>query len=195
MTDRTVEFLPHLERFLAGRTAVRLDEPGAARAAVAIVVTREAQASILLVKRKERSGDPWSGHAAFPGGYSEKTDDSPESTAERETLEETGLELARQGRRLGRLDDVYPRSIYLPRIIVTPVVFSVPSRLDVRPTDEIDRAVWVEASELFSPANRAPFVLDMPTGKREFPSIRVAGLTVWGLTERILDQIVSIYQQ
>ncbi len=195
MTDRTVDFLLRLERFLAGRSAVRLDEPGASRAAVAIVVTREPDASILLVKRKERAGDPWSGHAAFPGGYSEQADDSPEATAERETLEETGLELARLGHRLGRLDDVYPRSVFLPRIVVTPVVFSVAERLAVRPMEEIERAVWVRASELFDPANRAPFVLDLPAGKREFPSIRVAGLTVWGLTERILDQIVSIYQQ
>lgn len=191
MTPTVPEFLPRLLAALERHAAVPLHEEGASHAAVAVVVTAaEADASILFVKRRERAGDPWSGHAAFPGGYREPTDESSAATAERETREETGLDLAREGRRLGQLDDIYPKSVYLPRIIVTPVVFSVPTRLEVSPSEEIERAVWVRALELFDPANRRPLVISLPGGvSREFESIHVEGLVIWGLTERILAQL------
>ena len=185
----TVEFLPRLRAALKRRAPVPLEEEGASHAAVAVVVTEEAEASILFVKRRERAGDPWSGHAAFPGGHREPTDDSSAATAERETREETGLDLARVGRRLGQLDDIYPKSVYLPRIIVTPVVFSLPARLKVSPSEEIERAIWVHVRELLDPANRRPLVLSLPAGTCEFESIHVAGLAIWGLTERILAQL------
>jgi hypothetical protein len=43
---------------------------GPGRAAVAIIVreANDAQPEILLIRRAERSSDPWSGHMAFPGG-------------------------------------------------------------------------------------------------------------------------------
>jgi len=189
VTPKVPLFVPRLSAALERRTPERLEEEGASRAAVAVVVTEDTDASILFVKRRERSGDPWSGHAAFPGGYSEPTDESPTATAERETREETGLDLAREGRRLGQLDDIYPRSVYLPRIIVTPVAFAVPGRLKVSPSEEIERAVWVRVADLLDPANRKPLVLTMPAGTREFDAIHVEGLVVWGLTERILAQL------
>jgi 8-oxo-dGTP pyrophosphatase MutT (NUDIX family) len=183
-------FLARLTGALAKRERVALDEAAARHAAVAVVLTREQDASILFVKRREYPGDPWSGHIAFPGGHAEPGE-SPATTAERETREETGLALSEVGRPLGLLDDVYPRSVYLPRIIVTPVVFSVPSRLEVRPSEEIEREVWVNVADVFDPANRKPLVLDLPAGRREFESIHVAGLVIWGLTERILNQIAT----
>lgn len=187
-------FLARLSDALQRREPVALEEEGARHAAVAVVVTREEDAAMLFVKRRERSGDPWSGHIAFPGGHAQPGE-APATTAERETLEETGLALGRVGRPLGRLDDVYPRSVYLPKIIVTPVVFAVPSRLEVRPSEEIERAVWVQSRDVFDPANRKPFVLSRPAGKREFESIHVAGLVIWGLTERILSQIATVIGQ
>jgi 8-oxo-dGTP pyrophosphatase MutT (NUDIX family) len=183
-------FLAKLTDALQRREPKALEEEGARHAAVAVVVTQEQDAALLFVKRRERSGDPWSGHIAFPGGHAEPGE-SPSTTAERETLEETGLALGRVGRLLGRLDDVYPRSVYLPKIIVTPVVYAVPSRLEVRPSEEIERAVWVEAGDVFDPANRKPFELRRPSGKFDFESIHVAGLVIWGLTERILGQIAT----
>ena len=95
------EFLPLLRAALARHVPALLEEEGASHAAVAVVVTEEPEGSILFVKRRERAGDPWSGHAAFPGGHHSGTDDSPAATAERETEEETGLALAREGR-IGR---------------------------------------------------------------------------------------------
>jgi 8-oxo-dGTP pyrophosphatase MutT (NUDIX family) len=161
---------------------------------VAIIVTAEAEPALLLVKRQERAGDPWSGHAAFPGGFCSAVDRGVAATAERETEEETGLALASVGERLGQLDDIYPRSVHLPKVIVTPCVFAVPGRLPVAPTAEVERALWVPVSELVTSANRRPFVLELPGGRREFESIHVESLMIWGLTERIIAQLVTLIQ-
>ena len=193
MTPSDPSFVRRLTAALEGRTPRALDEPGARRAAVAVVFADEPDPSLLLVKRREREGDPWSGHVAFPGGHAEPGE-SAVTAAIRETLEETGLALERVARRLGQLDDVYPRSVYLPKIVVTPVVFTVPGRLDAKPSNEIERALWVPVRDLFDAANRKPYVLDRPLGRREFESIHVAGLVVWGLTGRILQQIANLYQ-
>src|SRR5262245_33353929 len=41
---------------------------GKRRAAVAIVLHDEPAPRVLLMKRAERAGDPWSGHISLPGG-------------------------------------------------------------------------------------------------------------------------------
>jgi 8-oxo-dGTP pyrophosphatase MutT (NUDIX family) len=192
VTPLTPPFLPRLRDAISRRTRATLAEEGAQRAAVALVVTEEAEPALLFVKRRERAGDPWSGHVAFPGGYRSAADESAAATAARETEEETGLPLATAGQRVGDLDDIYPRSIYLPRVIVTPVVFAVPARLEVRPSEEVERAVWVGVRELLDPGNRRPFRIELPLGPREFDSIEVAGLVIWGLTERVIQQVVNI---
>lgn len=160
-------------------------------AAVAVVVTREPEPALLFVKRQERVGDPWSGHMAFPGGF-QAAGETPEETARRETEEETGLPLARIGEPLGRLDEVFPRSVYLPRVVVTPVVFTVHGRPPVEARAEVDQAVWLPASAIFAQENRQPLVLDLPAGQRTFDSITVGGFVIWGLTERVLAQLHNI---
>lgn len=162
---------------------------------MAVVVTSEPDPALLFVKRRERTGDPWSGHAAFPGGYRSPGDTSPVATAERETEEETGLALARQGTRLGMLDDIYPRSVYLPKVIVTPCVFTVPGRLPVEPSVEIERALWVPAASVFDPGNRRPLQVPLPAGPMEFDSIHVSGLVIWGLTERVLGHLAGLLSE
>jgi 8-oxo-dGTP pyrophosphatase MutT (NUDIX family) len=181
-----------LRAALSRREPVTIDEVDARRAAVAVVVAAGPAPALLFVKRLERDADPWSGHAAFPGGFQSHPGETPFETAQRETEEETGLVLSADSR-LGRLDDVYPRSVLLPKVIVTPCVFSVPTQLPVRPVGEIAEALWVPVSEVFSRSNRKPFLLTLPTGDREFESIHVGGLVIWGLTERILQQIVTLF--
>jgi len=194
VTDLSADFVGRLRAGLARRVAATLDDGEAQRAAVAIVVAAGSEPGLLLVKRQERAGDPWSGHAAFPGGFRSPGDRDASATAERETEEETGLPLGRVGERLGQLDDVYPRSIHLPRVIVTPCVFAVPARLPVAPTHEVERALWVPVAELVSAANRHPLVLDLVGERREFESIHVESLVIWGLTERIIGQFVNLIQ-
>jgi 8-oxo-dGTP pyrophosphatase MutT (NUDIX family) len=192
VTPGTGSFVQQLRETLRRRAPATLDDEAAQRAAVAIVVTDEVDPALLLVKRRERAGDPWSGHAALPGGFQSAADADAAFTAERETEEETGLALAATGERLGALDDVYPRSVYLPRVIVTPWCFSVPGRIDVTPSAEIERALWVPIRDIAAPENRRPYSLDLAAGRREFDSIRVETLVVWGLTERVIAQLLTV---
>ncbi|KAI8969655.1 hypothetical protein BDB01DRAFT_687733, partial [Pilobolus umbonatus] len=65
----------------------------------------EGEAELLFMRRATRIGDRWSGHVAFPGGKNEKQETDRE-TAEREVLEEIGIDL--NGGAfipIGRLDD------------------------------------------------------------------------------------------
>ncbi|GIS96743.1 MAG: hypothetical protein CM1200mP24_00270 [Gammaproteobacteria bacterium] len=68
--------------------------PVTREAAVAIVLRDSFNLiEILFIKRAKKSGDPWSGDMAFPGGHKENFDQSLAHTAMRETFEETGLQL------------------------------------------------------------------------------------------------------
>ncbi len=186
-------FSERLRGALAGRTAVPVDRPEARRAAVALLVGSEGgAAAILFIQRQRRSGDPWSGQMALPGGFESPTDASLEATARRETAEETGIQLGSDATALGPLDDVSPRTPYLPPIVVRPFVFLVPGRPRAVPGPEVQAAVWLSVDQLFSPRYRRPFRLELPGETREFPSIVIGEYTIWGLTERVLDQLEQL---
>lgn len=189
MTISGSNFAHRLQAELLRRTPATLSDVEAQRAAVAVIVTAEAHPALLFVKRRERAGDPWSGHVAFPGGFVAPSDPSLEATAARETLEETGLVLVAGA--LGRLSDVNPRTVHLPRVIVTPVVFLVSARSPVAASPEVERALWLPVAELQDPASRGSMILDRPDGNRTFPTINAGGLVIWGLTERILSEVLT----
>ncbi len=145
--------------------------------------------AILFIKRKQRAGDPWSGQMALPGGFVSRGDPSLEATARRETAEETGISLEPTGSLLGSLDDVSPRTPYLPPIVVSPFAYRLAGRPDPRPGPEVDAGVWLPVSQLFSSRNRRPFRLTVRDEVRDFPSIVIGDYTIWGLTERVLHQL------
>src|SRR5262245_42493121 len=78
---------------------------GPAAAVAAIFRDRPSGAELFFILRAERSGDPWSGHVAFPGGRRDPRDKTLLETAIRETREEVGIELALD-HLIGRLPDV-----------------------------------------------------------------------------------------
>lgn len=129
---------------------------------------------------------------ALPGGFASRDDASLEATARRETLEETGIVLEEGGSLLGALDDISPRTPFLPPIIVTPHVFLVSAKWPPRPSSEVEAAVWLPVSQLFAAQNRKPFHLTFAGEVREFPSIVVGAYTIWGLTERVLHQLEEL---
>ncbi len=192
MPRESHSFVDRLQQSIAGRNRIAIEEPEARRAAVAIVVTRADDPALLFIKRQIREGDPWSGHVAFPGGFRMGPAESPTDTARRETLEETGLDLAAAGIGVGLLDDVYPRSVLLPKVVVTPCVFMIERRVELKAGPEVDQVVWLPVADLFSPENRKPYTLQLPTGERVFDSIHLGGLVVWGLTERVLQQVAAL---
>jgi 8-oxo-dGTP pyrophosphatase MutT (NUDIX family) len=157
-----------------------------------VLITGDSEPAVLFIKRKERVGDPWSGQMAFPGGFSSAADSSLEATARRETEEETGIVLADAGVLLGVLDDVSPRTPYLPPLVVTPYVFLVAEPLAARPGPEAETAIWLSVRDLFDPGKRKHFGLNLPGEVREFEAIVIGDCTIWGLTERVLQQLKEV---
>src|SRR5204863_9089886 len=120
--------LAAVRRALVGHQPQPAQAPGARPAAVSLVLVEGAEgAELLLIKRAERAGDPWSGQIALPGGRQDPGDADLLATAVRETREETGVDLA-TAERLGILDDLAPRTASLPPVIVRPFVFALPRR-------------------------------------------------------------------
>jgi ADP-ribose pyrophosphatase YjhB (NUDIX family) len=124
---------------------------------------------------------------ALPGGFASPGDDSLATTARRETREETGIALAAGP--AGTLDDVSPRTPYLPPIVVTPYLFLVADRARAAPGAEAEAAIWLRVADLYDPKLRRPFRLEFGGAVREFDSIVVGDYTIWGLTERVLYQL------
>jgi 8-oxo-dGTP pyrophosphatase MutT (NUDIX family) len=145
----------HVERALAAHVPfVFRSRTWVARASVALVLTDGAEgARVLLVRRAERRGDPWSGHLAFPGGVALAGEDSGE-TAVREAREETGLELG-GARRIGRLSDLLTLTHGGTRLlIVSPWVFvqDAPCALQLGP--ELSAVAWSPSPGGGSPRGR-----------------------------------------
>ncbi|HET9948533.1 MAG TPA: CoA pyrophosphatase [Longimicrobiales bacterium] len=164
------------------------------RASVALVLRARDPLEVLLIKRALSERDPWSGHMALPGGRRDSADADLRATALRETLEETGVDLAREGRPLGRLADVSPSSPRLPRLSISPFVFAVGEDVQAEvASGEVERVYWVPLDALRAPENRGVVRIPLPGGARGFPSFRVHGEHVWGLTYRILEQFLGVY--
>ena len=161
------------------------------QAAVALVVRGCVDLQVLLIKRARREGDPWSGHMALPGGRRDPADPSLLHTAVRETREETGVDLDELGGHLGRLVEVRPDSLRLPRISVTPHVFGAHAETPARAaSDEVEAVHWVPLAVLQHPSTLGEVKIPFPEGSRSFPCLRVANNVVWGLTYRILDDFL-----
>jgi 8-oxo-dGTP pyrophosphatase MutT (NUDIX family) len=188
MSDLTLEAIAD---FLHRHRPNRIDEPGAVRAAVAIVLApgTSGDAELLLIKRAERKGDPWSGQMALPGGRHEPGDRILLDTARRETYEETGIGLS-EDQVLGELDDLHPTTRLLPSIIVRPFVFSLPYRPTVQTSDEVTLHLWVSLTVLRAAATRSSISV---RGKRmEVASYALGPYIIWGMTERIIRPLIDL---
>jgi 8-oxo-dGTP pyrophosphatase MutT (NUDIX family) len=184
---------------LAGRpgalAVVGAADPPPRRAAVALVLRVPLGAAgpeLLLVKRAEYPGDPWSGHVAFPGGRAEPGDASPWHTAARETCEETGLDLLAAGRLLGTLDELYPRAPVLPPVVVRPHVAVLGGGGPFVLSGELAAAFWVPLAHFAAPGVSADRAVVARGATLTVPSFAVEAHTVWGMTERILRQFLTL---
>jgi 8-oxo-dGTP pyrophosphatase MutT (NUDIX family) len=183
-----------LIRSLAEHPPVVVDpEPQMRLAAILLALRARAdgEPELLMIKRAEAEGDPWSGHIACPGGRMEPGDRDLAVTAVRETLEETGVDVARDGRLLGHLDDISPRTPVLPPIVIRPYVALVRGDVEIVPSREVAAAFWVPVSALRE--RTAWGIGHVPVGgaMREVSVFQHGEYTVWGLTERVLRQFLA----
>jgi 8-oxo-dGTP pyrophosphatase MutT (NUDIX family) len=175
-----------------GRTVA--DEPGRKWAAIALTfrLGDANEPELLMIKRADHVGDPWSGHVAVPGGRMDPGDADLAFTATRETLEETGIDLARVGRILGTLDDVAPRTPLLPPISIRPFVVAASSQLTVTPSAEVAKWFWVPLSAIRDERAWGTSSVLVRGQPRDELTFSYREHVVWGLTHRVLRQLVSL---
>ncbi|MEX0892708.1 MAG: CoA pyrophosphatase [Gemmatimonadota bacterium] len=162
-------------------------------AGVALVLRPGDGFELLLIKRAEQEGDPWSGHMALPGGRREPGDADLRATAARETREETGIALATRGRFLGPLDEVAPVSRRLPPYVIAPFVAAVPAGTEAIPEPrEVAAALWVPLAALRQDHAVSEILVELGGDTRSFPSLRIGEHEIWGLTHRILTGFLDI---
>ena len=162
-------------------------------AAIALVLRlgEAREPELLMIKRAEYDNDPWSGHVACPGGRAEPGDRDLAHTAMRETWEETGIHLEREGRMLGTLDDVSPRTPVLPPIIIRPFVAAVPSTVEIVPSPEVAAAFWVPLAAIRERSAWGTSTVEVRGMPRDERSFTHGQHIVWGLTERVLRQLIE----
>lgn len=183
-----------LQKTLARRDP-RLIAPDAAaqRAAVALIVrTAPRDLELLFIERPISPSDPWSGHIAFPGGRRNAGEEMLD-TAMRETKEEVGIDLPRNGVLLGRLDDIQPTRGG-PQLAVAAFVFAVPEDTVVRAQPrEVAQTFWVPIPHLADPRSAAEHLHILEHGDpQSFPAVSYKGHVIWGLTYRMLMQFLEI---
>jgi 8-oxo-dGTP pyrophosphatase MutT (NUDIX family) len=171
----------HPARVLAGRR----------RAAVAMVLHEvPAGLDFLFIERARRVGDPWSGHMAFPGGRVDRTDRDERAAAERETLEEVGLDL-RDAEPLGRLDDLHAGVRLVAPLVLSAFVYRIDPRPPLALNHEVREALWVPVDVLLDPARHVGWRY----GPTRLPGVCVGEPdrhVVWGLTHQLLDAFFRV---
>lgn len=173
-----------LERALAARVAVDLEDHRGRRAAVLIVLyDRDGRAHLLLTKRSPHlPSHP--GQVSLPGGAMEPGDADLMHTALRETHEELAIE-PRALRVVGRLDDV---DTIATGFLIRPFVAVAAVPPSPRPADgEVARVIEARVDEVL--ALDAALPADAGYAAVRYP---LDGEDVWGATARILRTFAGV---
>jgi 8-oxo-dGTP pyrophosphatase MutT (NUDIX family) len=186
--------LIHIRRAFEKRPASGGErQTGDGEAAVALLVRPRVSLELLLIRRAEMPGDPWSGHVALPGGRRDAQDGSLLDTACREVEEEVGVPLRRIGAFLGALDEITPSTPLLPPVVISPFVLAVPPATRAAPAPgEVQAAIWVPVDALRESSALSEVRIALPDGTGTFPSLVYDDYVVWGLTYRILRQFLEV---
>ena len=179
-----------LRRTILGRTAYRLEARG--RASVALILRPGLDdVDLLLIRRAERDGDPWSGQMALPGGHRQAEDADDQQTALRETEEEIGLNLAQTGEFLGALDHIRASARgHTIDLVLIPFVYQVGASPRFTPSDEVAEVLWVSLSAIASGKHFIFHPVQIDGRVTLFTGWSVANHIVWGLTYRIISGLL-----
>ena len=178
------------------RPGKKLLRPLMKRSAVALILqVRSGELHILMIKRAEREGDPWSGHMAFPGGRKDPGDANGFACAVRETEEEVGLQLLPEDTCIGRLSEVNAMSRFRGvGMAVTPFVFRLNREVSFEPNYEVAEVVWVPLEFLLEPENRQEMEWTFRGMKINLPCYFYEGRRIWGLSLNMLDELMGLLE-
>lgn len=187
--------IARLESSLASRQPIEVFDPEARRAAVAILIRlgNNAEPEIFFIQRALYEGDPWSGQIAFPGGREEPGDAAPVDTAMRETMEETGIDLRNDGVLAGVLDDIHPRTVHLPAVVVRPFVFLLPEPPEPSLSPEVADSFWVPLTVLLDRSVWRDTTVVAGGMEMSRFAFHHEGFVIWGMTERILSGLLELF--
>ena len=146
------------------------------------VVDQELQ--VLFVKRAKDPTDTWSGQTAFPGGKRELKDFDIKATIMRETFEEIHLNLLEGYLFLGSMEPL--RSVEKPELKILPFVVLQKKEQTIELNGELTEYFWSSLSELDPHKGTAKLRLG------EFPAYNIGKHVIWGLTYRILRNLLSM---
>lgn len=171
-----------------------LDVPATRKAAVAAILREgDGGVELLFIRRAEHPRDPWSGQMGLPGGRVDPGDASPLAAALRETREEIGLDLEVLGRPLGRLSEVRTHLPLgsVPHSVV-PFAFAVDGDPGLSRNEEVQEALWVPLSFLLDRGNRSAFTWVRKGLPLPMPCYTFQGRVIWGLTLKIVDELIEV---
>ena len=156
-----------------------------ANAAVVILLRSTKQGfQVLFVKRAKKSTDPWSGQTALPGGKREPEDRNLKQTIIRETLEETSINLLEGCRFLGEMEQF--TSIQKPDMKITPFVVMQENEQNIKLNNELTEYFWTTLKEIDHNKGTVKF------GAEKFPAYIMGNQKIWGLTYKIVDNLLSL---
>jgi 8-oxo-dGTP pyrophosphatase MutT (NUDIX family) len=155
--------------------------------AVAIIINSNRDgSSVLLIRRRDRPDDPWSGQIAFPGGHKSKEDQTLLQTAIREAAEEVGIDL-NEHRLLGVLPLAHAHTRSMP---VFPYVFELKKDVMTRYNEEVAEGFWVPLESLLRMRAKSSQV-EVEQGRLNVHSYVIKEHVIWGLTFRILNVLLN----
>ena len=158
------------------------------------LVLREVEGDLeaLFIRRAEHEDDPWSGDLAFPGGRIDPTDADGRAAAERETLEEVGLDLT-TGRPIGRISDVLG---FAESIRVSGYVYAIEGDPPLVPNYEVREAFWSPLSHSDDPARQEMRDFTYMDQTSAMPTIRLLedprAPVLWGITYKFMDDFMGV---
>ncbi len=163
-------------------------------AAVAMVLReRKNELEVLIIERAHDVRDPWSGHLAFPGGKRETGDASLRATAERETLEELGLDLGVHAEALGALNQLAARGGRSSGLVVAPYVYLSRGEPRLVPARrEVQDHFWVPLSPLMRGQHRTSISVKRDQQRYSMPGFEVQGRILWGLSYQMLHSLFRV---
>ena len=97
-----------------------------------------------------------------------------------------------QGRVIGTLDDLAPRTPSLPPLVIRPYVAVVQPDVTIVANPEVADAFWVPLAALRERTSWGLGLVEIRgVGQREVDVFRHNEHTVWGLTERVLRDLME----
>lgn len=173
---------------IKGRLSTEEPTPKGLRfASVSMIIRNRSDPEVLLIRRAERDGDPWSGQIAFPGGKMQDGDSTARGTAVRETREEVGIDLSNSAEFLGY---GAVTATHMGTMDVVPSVFLLNRAVEADPNDEVASYRWVSLKRMLAPGARSSYLMKRQGRTMELPSFVVDDYVVWGLTHRIITSLM-----